>query len=87
MSRQWMEEGYSMTSGKNVSDQFRNGDNAGMLFRKSQKNLETVKANPNSTTQQIQKANDFSHNSTKAVIRSAAERRALETSKNGWGKK
>lgn len=88
MSRQFMEEGYSMTSGKNVSEYFKNGDNSGMLFRKSQKNMEAVKSNPNATPQQIQTANNFSHTSTKAVIRAAAERRALETSKNGgWGKK
>ncbi len=86
MSRQWMEEGYSMVSGKNVSENFKNGDNFGMLFRKAQKNLETVNNNKNATQQQRQAATSFSQSSTKAVIRAAAERRAIETGKNGWGK-
>ncbi len=87
MSNQYMEEGYSMVSGKNVSNNFKNGDNSGMLFRKAQKNLESVNNNPNATQQQKQTAASFSQNSTKAVIRAAAERRAMETGKNGWGKK
>ena len=87
MSNQWIEEGYSMVSGKNVSQHFKNGDNSGMLFRKSQKNMESVRNNPNATQQEKQKANQFSQNSTRAVIRAAAERRALETSKNGSGRK
>ena len=81
MSRQYMEEGYSMVSGKNVSDNFRNGDNSGMLFRKAQKNQETINKNPNATQQQREAAASFSEKSTKAVIRAAAERRALEKNK------
>ena len=81
MSRQWAEPGYSMVSGQNVSSNFKNGDNSGMLFRKAQINQERVNSNPAATQQQKQAAQNFSQTTTHNVIRSAAERRALEKGK------
>ena len=80
-----MEPGYSMVSGQNASSNFRNGDNSGMLFRKSQKQVESVASNPSATQQQKTSAQNFSQNATQNVIRAAAQRRALENGKkNGW---
>lgn len=71
-----------MVSGTNVSSNFKNGDNSGMLFRKAQINQERVNSTPAATQQQKASAQHFSQVTTHNVIRSAAERRALETSKN-----
>ncbi len=72
-----------MTSGSNASNFFKNGDNSGMLFRKAQINQQAVNSNPSATYEQKQKAQDFSQKTTQNVIRAAAQRRALDNSKNG----